>query len=174
MRFTVLSFLLFTSLFGVKYNYIIAEPILQERMQKEFPIVHKTMFLTFHVSDPVLHLDGKKQRFNFTGQLKIPNIQDERGKAVSAVVSVSSRIAYTKGGNLYLRKIKVVDIKSKYISNDMKSMLYGTMDEMLNEYFKSRPVYSLEKEKGMVGAAVKSIKNVVIVKDGLKIIFNVG
>ena len=174
MRFFLLSLLTFSSLFALNYDYIIPEPVLQERMQKEFPIVHKTMFLTFHISDPVLHLDGKKQRFNFTGQLKIPNIQDERGNAVSAVVSVSSRIAYTEGGNLYLRKIKVVDIKSKFIAKEMKSMLYGTMDQMLNEYFKSRPVYSLEKEKGMVGAAVKSIKNVVIVKDGLKIIFNVG
>jgi len=174
MRLISLFFLTVSSLFAINYDYTIAEPILQERMQKEFPIVHKTMFLTFHISDPVLHLDGKKQRFNFTGQLKIPNIQDERGKAISAVVSVSSRIAYTKGGNLYLRNIKVVDIKSKYISKDMKSMLYGTMDQMLNEYFKSRPVYSLEKEKGMVGVAVKSIQNVLIVKDGLKIIFNVG
>ncbi len=174
MRFILLSILVYTSLFALKYDYIIPEPILQERMKKEFPIVHKTMFLTFHVSDPKLHLDGKKQRFNFTGQLKIPNIQDERGKSVSAVVSVSSRIAYTKGGSLYLRKIKVIDIKSKFIGAEMKSMLYGTMDKMLNEYFKSRPVYSLEKEKGMVGAAVKSIKNVVIVKDGLKIIFSAG
>jgi len=174
MRFIFLSLLTISSLFAVKYDYVITEPILQERMQKEFPIVHKTMFLTFHVSDPKLHLDGKKQRFNFTSKLKIPNIQDEKGRPVSAIVSVSSRIAYTKGGNLYLRKLKVVDIKSKFIGADMKSMLYGTIDQVLNEYFKSRPVYSLEKEKGMIGAAVKSIQDVVIVKDGLKIIFNVG
>ncbi len=174
MRFIVLTLLAFSALFAVKYDYIITKPVLQERMQKEFPIVHKTMLLTFHVSNPKLHLDGKKQRFNFTGQLKIPNIQDEKGNAVSAQVSVSSRIAYTKGGNLYLRKIKVVDIRSRFIAKEMKSMLYGTMDKMLNEYFKNRPVYTLEKEKGLVGAAVKSIKNVVIVKDGLKIIFDLG
>lgn len=174
MRYLFLSILTFTSLFALKYDYIIPEPVLQERMQNEFPIVHKTMFLTFHVSDPKLYLDGKKQRFNFTGKLEIPNIQDENGKAVSAVVSVSSRIAYTKGGNLYLRKIKVVEIKSKYIGADMRSMLSSTMDQLLNEHFKSRPVYSLEKEKGMVGAAVDSIQNVVIRKDGLQIIFNIG
>ncbi|MGB5966381.1 MAG: hypothetical protein WBG65_12755, partial [Sulfurimonadaceae bacterium] len=74
----------------------------------------------------------------------------------------------------YLRKIKVVDIKSKFIGSDMKSMLYSTMDQLLNEYFKTRTIYSLEKEKGMVGAAVKSIHNVIIVKDGVKIIFNLG
>ncbi|MEE8589518.1 MAG: DUF1439 domain-containing protein [Sulfurimonadaceae bacterium] len=174
MRLVILFLLTFTSLFALKFDYVIPELVLQERMKKEFPIVHKTMLLTFHVSNPKLYLDGKKQRFNFTGQLQIPNIQDEKGNAVSAVVSVSSRIAYTKGGNLYLRKIKVVDIKSKFIGTDMKSMLYGTMDQLLNEYFKTRPIYSLEKEKGMVGAAVESIQNVVIVKDGVKIIFNLG
>ena len=174
MRFILLSIFTFTSLFALKYDYIIPEPFLQDRIQKEFPIVHKTMLLTFHVSDPKLYLDGDKQRFNFTGRLQIPNIQDENGKPVNAVVSVSSRIAYSKGGRLYLRKIKVVDIQSKYIGSDLKSMLYGTMDQLLNEHFKSRPVYSLEKEKGVVGAAVKSIENVVIVKDGLKIIFNAG
>ena len=174
MRVLLLSILTLTSLFAFKYDYVIPEPVLQERMKQEFPIVHKTMLLTFHVSDPKLALDGKKQRFNFTGKLQIPNIQDEKGNAVNAVVSVSSRIAYTKGGKLYLRKIKVVDIKSRFIGSEMKSMLYGTMDQLLNDYFKSRPVYSLEKEKGMVGAAVKSIDNVVIVKDGIKVIFNAG
>ncbi len=174
MRLLFLSMLTLTSLFALKYDYVIPEPVLQERMKQEFPIVHKTMLLTFHVSDPKLALDGKKQRFNFTGRLQIPNIKDEKGNAVNAVVSVSSRIAYTKGGKLYLRKIKVVDIKSRFIGSEMKSMLYGTMDQLLNDYFKSRPVYSLEKEKGMVGAAVKSIDNVVIVKDGIKIIFNAG
>ena len=174
MRVLLLSILTLTSLFALKYDYVIPEPVLQERMKQEFPIVHKTMLLTFHVSDPKLALDGKKQRFNFTGRLQIPNIKDEKGNAVNAVVSVSSRIAYTKGGKLYLRKIKVVDIKSRFIGSEMKSMLYGTMDQLLNDYFKSRPVYSLEKEKGMVGAAVKSIDNVVIVKDGIKVIFNAG
>ncbi len=174
MRLVILFLLTFTSLFALKFDYVIPELVLQERMKKEFPIVHKTMLLTFHVSNPKLYLDGKKQRFNFTGQLQIPNIQDEKGNAVSAVVSVSSRIAYTKGGNLYLRKIKVVDIKSKFIGADMKSMLSATMDKLINDYFNRRPVYSLEKEKGMVGAASESIKNVVIVKDGVKIIFNLG
>ena len=174
MRILTLFFLTMTSLFALKYDYVIPEQVLQERMKKEFPLVHKTILLTFHVSDPKLYLDGTKQRFNFTGRLQIPNIQDEKGNAVSAIVSVSSRIAYTKCGNLYLRKIKVVDIKSKFIDTDMKSMLSVTMDQLLNDYFKRRPVYSLEKEKGMVGAAVESIDNVVIVKDGVKIIFNVG
>ena len=174
MRIIILFLLTLTSLFALKYDYVIPEQVLQERMKKEFPIVHKTMFLTFHVSNPKLYLDGTKQRFNFTGRLQIPNIKDQKGNVVSAIVSVSSRIAYTKGGNLYLRKIKVVDIKSKYIGAEMKSMLFSTMNQLLNEHFKSRPVYSLEKEKGMVGAAVDSIHNVVILKDGLKIIFNVG
>jgi hypothetical protein len=177
MRILTLFFLTMTSLFALKYDYVIPEQVLQERMKKEFPLVHKTILLTFHVSDPSdpkLYLDGTKQRFNFTGRLQIPNIQDEKGNAVSAIVSVSSRIAYTKGGNLYLRKIKVVDIKSKFIGTDMKSMLSVTMDQLLNDYFERRPVYSLEKEKGMVGAAVESIHNVVIVKDGVKIIFNLG
>ena len=174
MRILLIITFFISSLFAGAYSMIVPQQALQERLSSEFPIVHKTMFLTFHVSDPKLHLDGKKQRFNFTSKLKIPNIQDEKGRPVSAIVSVSSRIAYTKGGNLYLRKLKVVDIKSKFISADMKLMLYGTIDQVLNEYFKSRPVYSLEKEKGMIGAAVKSIQDVVIVKDGLKIIFNVG
>lgn len=174
MRLLLLFLLTLTSLSAVNYDYIIAEPLLQERIKKEFPIVHKTMFMTFHVSNPRLHLDGGKQRLDFTGDLKIPNIQDSNGKALSAVVNVSSRIAYTKGGKLYLRQIKVVDIKSKFISAEMKSMLYSTMDQLLNEYFKIRPVYSLENEKGVIGAAVNSIENVVIVKEGVKIIFNVG
>ena len=174
MRLITLFLLTITSLFALKYDYVIPEQVLQERMKKEFPLVHKTILLTFHVSDPKLYLDGTKQRFNFTGRLQIPNIQDEKGNAVSAIVSVSSRIAYTKGGNLYLRKIKVVDIKSKFIGADMKSMLSVTMDQLLNDYFERRPVYSLEKEKGMVGAAVESIHNVVIVNDGVQIIFNLG
>ena len=174
MRIITLFLLTMTSLFALKYDYVIPEQVLQERMKKEFPLVHKTILLTFHVSDPKLYLDGTKQRFNFTGRLQIPNIQDEKGNAVSAIVSVSSRIAYTKGGNLYLRKIKVVDIKSKFIGADMKSMLSVTMDQLLNDYFERRPVYSLEKEKGMVGAAVESIHNVVIVNDGVQIIFNLG
>lgn len=174
MRVPALFFMILTSLSAVNYDYIIAEPLLQERMKKEFPIEHKTMFLTFHVSNPRLHLDGNKQLLDFTGDLKIPNIQDSKGKALSAVVNVSSRIAYSKGGKLYLRQIKVVDIKSKFISVEMKSMLYSTMDQLLNEHFKLRPIYSLEKEKGVIGVAVDSIENVVIVKEGVKIIFNVG
>ncbi len=174
MRLLSLLFLSLTSLFASNYNFIIAEPILQERMKKEFPIEYKTLLLTFHVSNPKLHLDGTKQRLDFTGDLKIPNIQDSKGRAVSAVVNVTSRIAYSKGGNLYLRKIKVVEINSKFISADMKSMLYSTMDQLLNEYFKARPVYSLKNEKGLVGEAVKTIENVVIVKEGVKIVFNVG
>lgn len=163
-----------TSLFGLNYDFVIEEPVLQERMKQEFPINYKTMLLTFHISDPKLQLDGDKQRFNFTGRLQIPDIKDSSGKAVSAIVSVSSRIAYSKGGNLYLRNIKVVDIKSRYIGADMKSMLYGAVDQLLNDYFKSRAIYSLEKEKGMVGAVVNSIENVIIVKEGVKIIFNAG
>ncbi len=174
MRLFSLFFITVTSLFAVNYDYIIAESLLQDRMKREFPIDHKTMFLTFHVSNPRLHLDGNKQRVNFTGDLNIPNIQDRNGKALSAVVEVASRIAYTKGGKLYLRQIKVIDIKSKLISGEMKSMLYSTMDQLLNEYFKVRPVYSLEKEKGVIGAAVQSIENVVIVNEGVKIIFNAG
>jgi len=174
MRLPALLFLALTSLYAGEYNYVIAEPLLQERMQKEFPIEHKTMLLTFRVSNPKLHLDGDRQRLDFRGDLKIPNITDTQGRAVSAVVNVTSRIAYSKGGNLYLRKIKVIDIKSRSISAEMKSMLYTTMDKLLNEYFKTRPVYSLSKEKGVVGAAVKTIENVVIVKEGVKIIFNVG
>jgi len=174
MRIMTLFLLAFISLFGQKYDYVIPEPLLQERMKKEFPIEHKTVLLTFHVSNPKLQLDGNKQRLNFTGNLKIPNIQDSNGQAVSAIVNVSSRIAYTKGGKLFLRRIKVIDIKSKFIGAEMKSMLYTTMDQLLNEYFKVRPIYSLEKEKGMIGAAVKSIENVVIVKEGVKIIFNLG
>ncbi|MEN8147431.1 MAG: DUF1439 domain-containing protein [Campylobacterota bacterium] len=174
MRLIALFLLSITSLFALKYDYVLPEKVLQERMKKEFPIKHETVLLTFRVSDPQLQLDGDKQRFNFTSKLQIPNIRTGDGKMASAVISVSSRIAYSKGGNLYLRKIKVVDIKSRYISTDIKSMLYPSLDKVLNEYFKSRPIYSLEKEKGMVGAAVKSIQNVVIVKDGLKIIFDLG
>ncbi|MGB5964848.1 MAG: hypothetical protein WBG65_04875, partial [Sulfurimonadaceae bacterium] len=142
MRSIALFMLTFTSLFALNYDYVFPESVLQERMKKEFPIEHKTMLFTFHVSNPKLELDGNKQRFNFTGRLQIPNIQDTNGKVVSAMVTVSSRIAYTKGGNLYLRKIKVVDIKSKFIGSDMKSMLYSTMDQLLNEYFKTRTIYS--------------------------------
>ncbi len=174
MRLLLLFLSALTPLAAGNYHLIIAEPVLQERMQKEFPIEHKTMLLTFHVSNPKLHLDGNKQLLDFTGDLKIPNIQDTQGKALSAVVNVASRIAYTKGGKLYLRQIKVVDIKSKYISTEIKSMLYSTMEQLLNDYFKLRPIYSLEKEKDTVGAVVNSIENVVIVKEGVKIIFNVG
>ncbi len=174
MRLPALIFLAFTSLYAGQFNYIIAEPILQQRMQNAFPIKYKTMLMTFHVSNPKLHLDGRKQRLDFTGDLKIPDIHDSKGKAVSAVVNVTSRIAYTKGGNLYLRKIKVVDIKSRFISAEMKSMLYATMDQLLNEYFMKRPVYSLKNEKGLTKEAAKTIENVVIVKEGVKIIFNVG
>ncbi len=174
MRFIALFLLTVTSLFALDYEYVVPETQLQERMKNEFPIVYKTILLTFHVSNPKLQLDDKKQRFNFTSRLQIPNIQDEKGNAVSAIISVSSRIAYSKGGNLYLRNIKVVDIKSRFISSDMKSMLYGTIDQLLNEYFKGRPIYSLEKEEGVIGAAVDSIQNVIIVKEGVKVIFKLG
>lgn len=174
MRLLTLVLFFTFSLLAAPYEYIVDKAMIQERMQKEFPIVHKTMFLTFHLSQPKLKLDGKKQRFNFSALLKVPNIQDQDGKAASAVISVSSRIAYSKGGKLYLRKIKVVDIESDFIGSDMKSMLYPTLDSALNEYFKTRPVYSLENEKGIIGAAVKSIKNVIIVDDGIKVIFDLG
>ncbi len=174
MRIPAFSFLAFTSLYAGKFDYVITEPLLQQRMQKEFPIEYKTMLLTFYVANPKLHLDGNKQRLDFTGNLKIPDIHDSKGKAVSAVVNVTSRIAYPKGGNFYLRKIKVIDIKSRLVSAEMKSVLYATMDQLLNEYFMRRPVYSLKNENGLIKEAVKQIENVVIVKEGVKIIFNVG
>jgi len=174
MRSIVLLLLTLLPLFAASYDFIIPEAQLQERMKKEFPITHETVLLTFVVSEPRMKLDGVKQRFNFTSVLEIPNIQDSKGKMLNAIVSVSSRIAYSKGGNLYLRNIKVVDIKSSYIASDMKSALYTSLETLLNEYFKTRPVYSLKNEKGLVGEAVKTIENVVIVKEGVKIVFNVG
>ena len=175
MRLFILSITLFFSVLqAADYEYIVAESLLQERMKQEFPIVKKTMFLTFSISEPKLDLDGKKQRFNFTARLKVPNIQDTNGKVASALVSVSSRIAYSKGGKLYLRKIKVVDIQSDFIGENMKSMLYPSLNTALNEYFNAEPVYSLEKEAGIIGAAVKSIKNVVIVNEGIKVVFGMG
>lgn len=174
MRLLPLIFLMFTTLYADNFNYVIAEQAIQQRIEQEFPIKYETILLTFHVSNPKLHLDGSRQRFNFTSDLTIPDICDSKGRAVSARVNVTSRIAYSKGGKLYLRKIKVINIDSKFISTDMKSMLYPTLDKLLNEYFKSRPVYSLENEQGLVGAAVRSIENVIIVDKGVKIIFNAG
>jgi len=171
MRYAFILSLFLTSLFAADYSFIVKEEILQERMRQEFPITKKTMFLTFHVKDPKLSLDGKRQRFNFTATLQLPDVRDSKGRAASAIVSFSSRIAYSKGGNLYLRKIKVTDIKSELIGESMKGMLYGTLESALNEYYKSRAIYSLKNEKGIVGQAVKAIKNVVIVDEGIKIIF---
>ena len=174
MRYIFLFFVITSALFGADYNYIIKEDLIKQRMYKEFPIVKETMFLTFRILDPKLSLDGGRQRFHIKARLEIPNIRDDQGKVASAVVTFSSRIAYSKGGNLYLRKIKTENIESEFIGDGMKSMLYGTIDQAINEYFKNRPVYSLKDEKGLVGMAVKSIKNVIIVNEGLKVIFNMG
>ena len=171
MRLLIIILFLMSALLAENYSYLVTKDILQQRMAQEFPITKETMFLTFNISDPKLSLDGKKKRFNFRAKLTIPNIHDNSGKPASAVVSFSSRIAYSKGGNLYLRKIKVVDIKSDFIGDDMKGMLYGTIASALNEYYKSRPVYSLKDEKGVVGMAVNSITNVVILDEGIKIVF---
>lgn len=174
MRFIISIFILAATLYGNNFNYIVKEELLKTRMAQEFPIVKETMFLTFRISDPTLRLDGKKQRFHIRAKLEIPNIRDDKGRVATAYVTFSSRIAYSKGGNLYLRKIKTEKIESDFIGDSMKSMLYGAIDQAMNEYFKSRPVYSLKEEKGLVGMAVKSIKNVVIVNEGLKIVFNMG
>jgi len=171
MRHLYIMLFLITSLSAQNYNYIVKEDVLQKRMKQEFPITKETMFLTFYISNPKLSLDAKRQRFNFTAKLEIPNIKDSKGKVANAVVSLSSRIAYSKGGNLYLRQIKVVDIKSDFISNNMKSMLYGSIESALNEYYKSRPVYSLKNEKGVIGMAVNAITKVIILDDGIDIIF---
>lgn len=167
----ILFFLLLTLTSLLAYDYTIPKSELQTRLTKAFPIVKKTMFLTLKVSDPKLSLDGKKQRFNLKAKLTIPNIKDDKGRSAQAIITLSSRIAYSKGGNLYLRKIKVVDIKSSMINQDMKNMLFGTLEEIAQEYFKSRPIYSLKDEEGMVGMAVKAIENVKIVHKGIKIIF---
>ncbi len=164
----------FTLLSAQGYEYVVPEKVLQTRLAESFPITKQTLFVTIKISDPQLILDGKKQRFNMKAKLQIPNIQDTSGKVVSAKVSISSRIAYSKGGRLYLRKIKVVKIESPYISKDMEGMLYSTMNKALNEYFKDEPIYNLEHEKGLIGAAVQSIKSVKIVDKGIKIIFDLG
>ncbi len=174
MRIVFLFLLTLASLLAGNYNLVVAEPILQDRISKEFPITHETLLLTFKVSNPKLNIDAKQQRLNLTGDLQILNIQDTNGKALSAIAKVSSRIAYSKGGNLYLRQIRVLDIKSRYIGTEMKSMLFQSIETLLNDYFKSRPVYSLTREKGMIGEAVKSVENVVIIEKGVKIIFNLG
>ncbi len=171
MRSILISLLFILPLFGENYSYVVKEDVLQQRMLEAFPITKETMFLTFHISNPKLALDGKKQRFNFTAKLEIPNIRDSAGKVVTAVVSLSSRIGYSKGGNLYVRKIKVLNIQSDFISNEMKPMLYGSIESALNEYYKSRPIYSLKDEKGVVGMAVDAITKVVILDEGIKIVF---
>ncbi len=174
MRFLLLVTTLFISLLTLQaatYDIIIPEKSVQERINHAFPIVKETMFLTLKVSDPLLHLDGVKQRVNFTAVIKIPNIKDADGKIITAKVDVSSRIAYSPGGNIYLRKIKVVDIESDYLKGDIKNVLHSTIEKALNAYFKSRTIYSLKEDKGLIGAAVKSIKNVVIVEKGIKVIF---
>jgi len=171
MRLIYIVLFFMSPLFAENYSYLVKEEVLQERMIKEFPITKQSMFLTFHISNPKLSLDGQKQRFNFTAKLEIPNIRDGAGKVASAVVSLSSRIGYSKGGNLYLKQIKVVKIESDFIGNDMKSMLYGTIESALNEYYKSRPLYSLKDEKGIIGMTVNSITNVVILDEGIKVIF---
>ena len=174
MRILLIITFFINSLFAGAYSMVVSEQALQERLSTEFPIVHKTMFLSFHVSHPLIKLDGTKQRLFFTADITIPNIQDDQGHAVSAKATLSSRIAYSKGGNLYVKKIKVVKLESKHIGKDLRNMLSPTLEEALNQYFKGKPIYSLENEKGMVGAAVQSIKNVVIVDKGVKIIFDLG
>ncbi len=175
MSKVILLLVLFLSpLLAKNFEYIVQEKLLQTRMKAEFPIVKESLFISYEVRDPKLSLDGKKQRFNIRAKLTITNIQTEDGKHPSAIVALSSRIAYSKGGKLYLRKIKVLDIKSTYISADMKSMLVPSVQEALNAYFKTRPIYSLKDEKGMIGTAVNSIENVIIVKEGLKVVFKLG
>ena len=164
----------FTLLAAQGYEYVVPETVIQTRLNKSFPISNETMFLTVKISEPRLVLDGKKQRFNIKAKLEIPNIQDTSGKSVSAKVSISSRIAYSKGGKLYLRKIKVVKIESPYISKDMEGVLYSTINKALNEYFRDEPIYNLEHEKGMIGAAVQSIKSVKIVNKGIQVVFDLG
>ena len=171
MRLLFTTLFLISSLLAENYSYLLKEELLQERMKQEFPITKETMFLTFYISDPILALDGKKQRFNFTAKLAIPNIKDSSGKTASAVVSFTSRIAYAKGGNLYLRQIKVIKIKSDFIGDNMKGMLYGSIESALNEYYKKRPIYSLKDEKGVVGMTVNAVSNVVILDEGLKVVF---
>ena len=174
MRILLIITFFISTLFAGGYSMVVPQQALQERLSAEFPIVHKTMFLSFHVTHPLIDLDGKKQRLFFTADITIPNIQDEKGNAVSAKATLSSRIAYSKGGNLYVKKIKVVKLESKHIGKDLRNMLSPTLEEALNQYFKGKPIYSLKNEKGMVGAAVQSIKNVVIVDKGVKIIFDLG
>jgi len=166
------SLFLFLTLLNAKsYEVVIPQKVLQERVSSSFPIVQETLFLTFKVTDPKIALDGVKQRFNFKAKLLVPNIRDDKGRVVSAVVTLSSRIAYSKGGKLYLRKIKVVKIESDYIPKDMRSMLYGAIESALNDYFK-KEIYNLKDEKGMVGSAVSAIKSVKIVDGGIKITFD--
>ena len=164
----------FTLLAAQNYEFVVPQKVLQTRLDESFSITKETMFLTIKISDPQLRLDGGKQRFNIKAKLQIPNIQESSGQAVSAKVHISSRIAYSKGGRLYLRKIKVLKIESPYISKDMEGLLYSTMNKALNEYFKDEPIYNLAQEKGMIGAAVKSIKSVKIVDKGIKVIFDLG
>ena len=174
MRIVLMITLLISSLFSGGYSMVVPQAALQERLSNEFPIIHKTMFLSFHVAHPLIKLDGKKQRLFFSADITIPNIQDDSGHAVSAKATLSSRIAYSKGGNLYIKKIEVVKIESKHIGKDLRNMLAPALAEALNQYFKNEPIYSLKNEKGMVGIAVQSIKNVVIVEKGVKIIFDLG
>ena len=174
LRILFTVFILVTALYSAPYTLVVPQEALQERLSNEFPIVHKTMFLSFHVAHPVMSLDGQKQRLFFSADITVPNIQDESGEAVSAKASLSSRIAYSKGGNLYVKKIKVLSLESKHIGKELQNMLRPTIEEALNSYFKSRPIYALKNEKGMVGMAVQSIKNVVIVEKGVKVIFDLG
>ena len=171
MRLIYIVLFLISPLFAENYSYLIKEEVLQQRMLKEFPITKESMFLIFYISDPKLSLDGQKQRFNFTAKLEIPNIRYGEGKAASAVVSLSSRITYSKGGNLFLKEIKVVKIESDFIGDNMKHMLYETIESALTEYYKSRPLYSLKDENGVIGMAVNTITDVVILDEGIKVIF---
>ena len=174
MRILLIISFFISSLLAGGYSMVVPQQVLQERLSNKFPIVHKTMFLSFHVTHPVIDLDGKRQRLFFSADVSIPNIQDDKGHAVSAKATLSSRIAYSKGGNLYVKKIKVVKLESRHIGKDLRNMLSPAIEEALNQYFRSRPIYSLKDEKGMVGAAVQTIKNVVIVEKGVKIIFDLG
>jgi len=173
MRFISLLLLSFQALFALEYAYTIPNAYLQERMNSEFPIVKEALFITLEISEPKLKLKPESQGFDFSATLKIPNIQDHKGRVAKAMVSMSAKIAYSKGGNIYLRKIKVLNIQSSFIANDMKPMLYSTIAQQLNSYYKNRPVYALGDDEGMANIAVEAVEKMVIVDEGIKVVFKI-
>ena len=173
MRLMSVLLLSFQALFALEYAYTIPNAYLQERMNSEFPIIKEALFITLEISEPKLKLKPKTQGFDFSATLKIPNIQDRKGHVAKAVVRMSAKIAYSKGGNVYLRKIKVLDIESSFIANDMKPMLYSTIAQQLNSYYKNRPVYVLGDDEGMANVVVEAVEKMVIVDEGIKVVFKV-